>query len=263
MLTCPGRGAITDRRTISVDLDNETAQVFADNELIAADFTLEPTGFEVFDVTAGTVECDCRWHLEIDVIRAGETETVVVDDGGQPFRTSSSTNSLWYQFSDGEWVDVSAGGPGISIPDIPVPADAGDTCRHLPPELVADAVGPGWRQADGTGTTVTPSIGTGGEPMLAEDCTYLPADSGIATGLQLLRYADEDAAASELEAIAEQLQLTSTPVALETVVEAEVVDYGGMALLRCGPAILILQAPPGADLVTLVETAARSIDPDC
>ncbi|MFE0632983.1 helix-turn-helix domain-containing protein [Streptomyces sp. NPDC058864] len=42
----------------------------------------------VLRVHARTVRCDCEWFLELEWTAGGPTETVRIDDGGRPFRTS-------------------------------------------------------------------------------------------------------------------------------------------------------------------------------
>jgi hypothetical protein len=40
-------------------------------------------------VTAATEECYCGWRLEVNLLVEGEQQTLVIDDEGEPFRTSA------------------------------------------------------------------------------------------------------------------------------------------------------------------------------
>jgi hypothetical protein len=49
---------------------------------------------EIFTVVASTQECHCRWRAEIDAITPeGEQVTIVVDDDGDPFEVTATSNA--------------------------------------------------------------------------------------------------------------------------------------------------------------------------
>jgi hypothetical protein len=52
-------------------------------------FTIAPDETEVFDITAHTESCFCRWVLELVTTQDGEEEIVTVDDQGRPFETTA------------------------------------------------------------------------------------------------------------------------------------------------------------------------------
>ena len=47
---------------------------------------------EVFRVTAVTAKCDCQWRLELAYVDGEKAHVKVVDDHGQPFRTTADPN---------------------------------------------------------------------------------------------------------------------------------------------------------------------------
>lgn len=58
----------------------------------------------VLRVHARTVRCDCDWFLELEWSAGGLTDTVRIDDGGRPFRTSGVKGRPEYGYwSSGGW----------------------------------------------------------------------------------------------------------------------------------------------------------------
>lgn len=100
---CPSGGA-AEIRSVVIDLDQRGSGasgvwVEGDTEK-AISFTVGPGETEVFDVTAHTEDCFCRWILELVTTQGGEEKIVAVDDHGQPFETTA-----WEGGSD--WEDAS------------------------------------------------------------------------------------------------------------------------------------------------------------
>jgi hypothetical protein len=53
--------------------------------------SLAPGEVLTVDAKAFAGDQDCQWKLELDVVVDGERSTVVIDDGGEPFRTSGGS----------------------------------------------------------------------------------------------------------------------------------------------------------------------------
>ena len=267
VLGCPGGGGPSILRTVVVDLDSESLSIVdQDGATIPADFTLQSGEVEVFDVVASTESCDCRWHVELTVEIDGQQETLSIDDGGAPFRTTAISNARRYEYLQGRWVDVSISEDASEPLFTPIPhdPDAGETCRHLPPEAVADAVGEGWTQAEGSGAVID-TLGPGGSAMTVESCDYHPPVAGLATGVQILRAADDGQAQSEYDAMVAQFELTGgepTDIDLELTGDARRVA-SGLGLVRCGNALVLVQAPDDGVMLQLLPGVVASVDPAC
>ena len=89
---CPSAGA-AEIRSVVIDLDrrgSEAAGVWVEGDVEKSiSFTVAPGETEVFDVTAHTEECFCRWVLELVTTQGGEEKIVEVDDHGRPFETTA------------------------------------------------------------------------------------------------------------------------------------------------------------------------------
>jgi hypothetical protein len=62
---------------------------------------------EVLMIDARTVDCDCRWYLELDWSSQGRTGTERIDDHGAPFRTSGIEGLPQYWYANGGWTPTS------------------------------------------------------------------------------------------------------------------------------------------------------------
>jgi hypothetical protein len=97
-------------RWMDVDLDAEPPKSVPTNALDpgakiggVADFESKPIRFpyrvaesdaETFMFNAKTVNCDCRWVVDVHWSSAGESGVLTVDDHGKPFRTTSDMNAV-------------------------------------------------------------------------------------------------------------------------------------------------------------------------
>lgn len=89
---CPSAGG-AEVRSVVVDLDQGGASptgvwVVGDSEKNIS-FTVAPGETEVFDVTAHTEACFCRWKLELVTTQGGEEKIVTIDNHGKPFETTA------------------------------------------------------------------------------------------------------------------------------------------------------------------------------
>lgn len=57
---------------------------------------------EVFYVIALTDQCDCTWRIKLLWVAGGESGEIVIDNNGQPFRTTSVVNAPSYVSNFGE-----------------------------------------------------------------------------------------------------------------------------------------------------------------
>lgn len=58
---------------------------------------------EVLMIDARTVDCDCRWYLELDWSSEGRTGTARIDDHGTPFRTTGIEGLPQYWYANDGW----------------------------------------------------------------------------------------------------------------------------------------------------------------
>ncbi|MEU0160545.1 helix-turn-helix transcriptional regulator [Streptomyces sp. NPDC006261] len=73
---------------------------------------------KVFLVTGRTVRCDCDWVAELRWSGGGRSGTVLIDDGGRPFRTSGAPGRSVhdYDFAARRWVAGPQGADGSPGP---------------------------------------------------------------------------------------------------------------------------------------------------
>ncbi|MFD4763904.1 helix-turn-helix domain-containing protein [Streptomyces sp. NPDC058439] len=69
-------------------------------------FQVSSTDVEVFDLKAHVEGHDVSWYLELDWSSGGRQETLRIDDGGKPFRTSSiqARPKYMYRYDTAQWV---------------------------------------------------------------------------------------------------------------------------------------------------------------
>jgi len=98
--------------TIDLDKKPPTIETAADYRFLS-DPTIpeEPVSFpykvsesdpEVFYVIAFTEQCDCMWRIKLSWVAGGESGERVIDNKGQPFRTTSIANADSYVSNVGE-----------------------------------------------------------------------------------------------------------------------------------------------------------------
>jgi len=89
-------------------------------------FTVGPNETEVFDITAWTTHCYCKWLLELVTTQDGNQKVVTVTDGGDEFETTAwSPNPLdefpeftgpYYSWGQGTWYLQSGNDLGDEYP---------------------------------------------------------------------------------------------------------------------------------------------------
>ncbi|MET8830860.1 helix-turn-helix transcriptional regulator [Streptomyces sp. NPDC004610] len=109
-----GCGGDVPVRPFSVALDGARPEVVAGAGQRDFPFKVSESDPEVFEITADASAYDVSWYLELRWSSGERTGTVVVDDGGRPFRTSGNNGRPGYQFPLGgeEWVDAVDGTEG-------------------------------------------------------------------------------------------------------------------------------------------------------
>jgi hypothetical protein len=118
-VACPSAGANQSIR-LYFDLDRPTPVALSEDEqgrpgdpYFRGNFvTLAKGEAVVFDVHAVTRGCACAWRLEIDALVGGSPQTVVVDESGEPFRTTGEAPRYGAAY-DWAWYDA----PAQFVPD--------------------------------------------------------------------------------------------------------------------------------------------------
>lgn len=108
-----GCGSTIEPQSFKVDLDDSrptlvpVAGMQADGPVPAKNFPFRVTAsdVEVFDIEAHVEGHDVSWVLELDWSSGGRTGTLVVNDGGKPFRTSSIAGrpTYYYRWDTSVW----------------------------------------------------------------------------------------------------------------------------------------------------------------
>lgn len=98
-------GALTPREfSVNLDADRPVAHSVpgfdGENEIpaIRMPYRVSAEDPEILLVTARTVTCDCSWYLELDWSSQGRKDTVRIDDGGKPFRTTADKKLPQYSY---------------------------------------------------------------------------------------------------------------------------------------------------------------------
>lgn len=98
-------GALTPREfSVNLDADRPVAHSVpgfdGENEIpaIQMPYRVSAEDPEILLVTARTVTCDCSWYLELDWSSQGRKNTVRIDDGGKPFRTTADKKLPQYSY---------------------------------------------------------------------------------------------------------------------------------------------------------------------
>jgi hypothetical protein len=83
---------------VSTFLDTDAASVLgvpaAKVTPITFPYRVSLTDAETFVAIATSVSCDCSWVMDVDWTSEGRGGVVVIDNGGQPFHTTSAVNAL-------------------------------------------------------------------------------------------------------------------------------------------------------------------------
>lgn len=68
-------------------------------------FRVSSSDVEVFDLDAHVEGHDVSWYLELEWSSGGRTGTLRVDEGGEPFRTSSIAGrpEYYYRYDTSVW----------------------------------------------------------------------------------------------------------------------------------------------------------------
>lgn len=116
---CPPAGDV-ELRPLSIDLEGPGRQaVYESTTGRDFGFTLAEGEIESFLITATARTATYSWNLELTVVVGDESRTVLIDDGGRPFRTTQPlSDPIWQWDYEGSWtyfgvdesVSVPAGG---------------------------------------------------------------------------------------------------------------------------------------------------------
>jgi hypothetical protein len=107
-------GGPVETRHFDVDLDAGRPEVTPEAGQRDFPYQVSETDPEVYYVTARTEAYDVSWYLELEWSSGGEHGTVLIDDDGQPFRTSTNSGRPAYDYPLGyndRW-EVADGEPG-------------------------------------------------------------------------------------------------------------------------------------------------------
>jgi hypothetical protein len=87
---CPSAGA-AEIRAVRIDLDepDPTGQVIEGGDEGPVAFTVAENETEVFDITAFTERCYCKWVLELVTTQGGDEEVITVPEDETPFETTA------------------------------------------------------------------------------------------------------------------------------------------------------------------------------
>jgi hypothetical protein len=112
-VACPPAGAAA-VRAVEIDLDSRNPLghyvTLAGNRPLS--FSLKQNEREVFDVTAFTKRCFCRWRLDVVAIVGDHEETMTIGDGARPFQTTAPRGSQVYDWDyENRWHGPDANSP--------------------------------------------------------------------------------------------------------------------------------------------------------
>lgn len=104
---CPVGGADASPRMVQINLDRDPARVQYFEEggdpVEELSFTLMPGEVEFFQIWAWTQDCYCEWRLKLLLVDGGERREVLVDDNGEPFRTTASNRAVSAAWGQAAW----------------------------------------------------------------------------------------------------------------------------------------------------------------
>lgn len=128
---CPAGGAAGSPRLIDVDLDEDPPVVrYAEPGDDAPtrrrlSFTLDGTETESFILRGHTTTCYCAWRARMKMVVDGRRTDVVLEDDGEPFRTSASRNASHMAWDGRRWRGMTRAEYELSLP-----MDWGDFVRE-------------------------------------------------------------------------------------------------------------------------------------
>ncbi len=113
---CPPAGDV-ELRPLTIDLEDPDRQaVYDPGAGREFGFTLTEGEIESFLITATAQTATYSWYLELTVVVGGESRTVLIDDGGRPFRTARPlTDPIWQWDYEGSWTYFGVDG-SVSVP---------------------------------------------------------------------------------------------------------------------------------------------------
>jgi hypothetical protein len=99
---CPTAGD-QEIRAVQINLDepNPIGRVSKQGRQRPVSFTVSGDETEVFDITAVTRRCHCRWVVEMVTVQDGEERLVTVRDGDEPFATTPLPGDSVHPFGRG------------------------------------------------------------------------------------------------------------------------------------------------------------------
>lgn len=247
-ITCPGRGASPEVRSVSVLLDQrsepEIKTTDEDGDPIRFLFEIPKGAAEIFDISALAPNCDCTWQASLRVRVGDDLREVVIDDGGKPFRTVSSLGARSYRWVSGEWFDEDT--PATApTPSEPATVENTAACGIATDAEVEEVLGMRFEVRPDFNTA---GPGAAGVKVTDSLCSYVAeaGDSGLHTslGVGLTTTAAADDAAEELLARAGGMNAGEAPVAVDGI-GAEAYRVPGGVVARNELEIITIYAVAG------------------
>ncbi len=100
LVTYTGQGAGQPVRYFAIDLDREPAEVkylLNGNEKAAFPYRVSQSELELFDIYASTSRNHIAWRLRLHYTAEDGQGSVVIDDGGEPFRTTAMASAAFWE----------------------------------------------------------------------------------------------------------------------------------------------------------------------
>ena len=72
-------------------------------------FTLTGTETETFRLRAHTARCDCEWRARVQMVVNPQRTELLVDEDGEPFRTSASHQAKHVTWNGQRWTSIAKG----------------------------------------------------------------------------------------------------------------------------------------------------------
>jgi hypothetical protein len=115
VVLCPTAGTAV-ARPVRINLDTTGSGRFITSAPHSPfGYTVNKADLEVFQITAATSRCDCRWVLQVKALVAGHPRIFVVTDHGKPFETTAyDQTSPEYEWNYSNGWDVMVHGHSIS-----------------------------------------------------------------------------------------------------------------------------------------------------
>lgn len=263
-ITCPGRGATPEIRTVSILLDDEHGPEVEttddDGNSIPFLFQVGKGEAEVLDVTALAPECDCTWRATLHIRVEGEVYEFTLDDDGRPFRTVSSLGARSYRWIDGEWFDEDIATPTPSATSPPT-IDNTIACNIVSQREIDQLLG--------MPSTVTPEYndagpGASGIETQSSACSYVgeSGEGGLHTSLTVdVTTADtEERAEQELQTRVDLMSEGAARTPVEHLGDEAFRIRGGLIARRASEILAIyVVTADGRDRTGAVERLLRAV----